>query len=143
MTPCTCPAPGYCPARGREVSSMGFRVCRGGNEAAIERYFRGGTTAARPARREVAPTSGPINCVYLGGPVRGADGGTATKLCPTCRGNVRLKLYECHHPGHAASPVTTDKDCRACRDYSTRRIEPEIVMVGGDPVMNHWRGGAG
>jgi hypothetical protein len=34
--------------------------------------------------------------------------------CPTCKGNVKVKVFECNHPKH---DETTIKDCQDCYDY--------------------------
>ena len=52
------------------------------------------------------PAGRPV-CVYLGEPFGLRD-------CASCRGTVRIKIYECHHPAHAE---TTLSYCRTCPDY--------------------------
>lgn len=47
------------------------------------------------------------SCLYLGGQI----GETS---CPTCRGNVRLKVYRCDHPRHRETTLT---ECRVCEEY--------------------------
>jgi hypothetical protein len=57
------------------------------------------------------------DCAYLGEAIKDADGRQAERNCPTCQGNVRVKVFACRHPGHAGDPTTTIKDCRTCGDY--------------------------
>jgi O-antigen biosynthesis protein len=54
-----------------------------------------------PAR----PRAGP--CTYLGKQVGLRD-------CPSCRGNVRVKVFSCSHPNHHE---TTISECQRCSDY--------------------------
>ncbi|WP_339910220.1 hypothetical protein [Symmachiella dynata] len=39
---------------------------------------------------------------------------TGERLCPTCGGSVRVKLFACGHPNHSE---TTMRDCLLCNDY--------------------------
>lgn len=96
-------------------------------------------TSVEPApARTTAKRRGP--CAFLGPAVMGADGKAETVECPTCSGNVRLKVFGCGHPGHDGT--TTEKGCRACSDWEAREEEVVAVRVGkGDPVINYWRGG--
>ena len=43
---------------------------------------------------------------------------TGLRDCPTCRGNVKVKLYACSHPHHQS---TTISDCLRCADYRPRQ----------------------
>jgi hypothetical protein len=49
-------------------------------------------------------------CLYLGDLLR-------QEHCTTCRGNVRVKVFECAHPEHQ---MTTIRQCAACVDYEQR-----------------------
>jgi hypothetical protein len=40
---------------------------------------------------------------------------TGWRDCPTCRGNVRLKIFACAHPEHVE---TTRQECRICPDFA-------------------------
>lgn len=148
MNDCTCTEPGYCTRHAREVTATGLRVCRGGDARSIAAYFGGGGQRRRGADGATeavvaTPATGPDRsapCVYLGAAVEGEDGRQATRDCGTCRGTVRLKVFACLHPGHAADPTTTAKECTRCRDYA--RELPALETAGGDAEMNYWRGGA-
>jgi hypothetical protein len=39
---------------------------------------------------------------------------TGERLCATCRGNVRLKVFACSHPAHTE---TTWDECKRCPDH--------------------------
>ncbi|MEX0937776.1 MAG: hypothetical protein WDZ59_07935 [Pirellulales bacterium] len=47
-------------------------------------------------------------CFYLGEQ-------SGTRDCRTCRGSVKLKVFQCHHPAHQE---TTYEACKHCRDYT-------------------------
>lgn len=46
-------------------------------------------------------------CLYLGDKIR-------EEPCATCRGDIRIKVYQCNHPDHAE---TTIRDCTSCFDF--------------------------
>lgn len=46
-------------------------------------------------------------CEYLGAQI-------ALRECPSCRGNVKVKVFACSHPTH---DTTTIDDCLHCSDY--------------------------
>lgn len=48
-----------------------------------------------------------IPCFHLGEQ-------TGLRECPSCQGNVRLKVFACHHPAHQE---TTLDECRFCSEY--------------------------
>ena len=48
------------------------------------------------------------NCQHLGSQ-------TGERNCPTCAGNVRLKVFACSHPLHRE---TTLPECSTCRDFA-------------------------
>lgn len=149
MNECQCHGPGYCKPRGRDVTAMGQRICRGGDPRSIAAYFGDGDAAVRAAGargvRAAAEEERAGPCVYLGEALRDAAGLGVTRDCATCRGTVRSKVFGCGHPGHDGT--TTLKECQSCRDYAPRdpvAIEagPMAVPTSVDPVMNYWRGGA-
>jgi NifU-like protein involved in Fe-S cluster formation len=37
------------------------------------------------------------------------------RQCPTCRGNVRIKVFDCRHPSH---DTTTLDECKVCPDFA-------------------------
>ena len=43
--------------------------------------------------------------------------------CPTCKGSVRLKVYQCHHPLHSD---TTIRECKICLDYEPRLAKGSV-----------------
>ncbi|MCB1063660.1 MAG: glycosyltransferase family 2 protein [Verrucomicrobiae bacterium] len=49
--------------------------------------------------------------------------------CKTCRGNVRQKVFACHHPRHANATI---RGCQACGDYTpgSGRHAVETWVVG-------------
>jgi hypothetical protein len=51
---------------------------------------------------------GNSQCKYLGPPT-GEE-----RECDTCKGRVRLKVFQCHHPAHGC---TTLSQCRGCADF--------------------------
>jgi hypothetical protein len=132
---CECHSAGYCISRGREVSKLGHRICKSGDPRSVLAYFGDGENS-RTVKGVAAGGSKFGTCAYLGGPINDSSGRQLVQNCPTCKGTVKLKVFGCEHPGHVADPTTTSKVCERCRDYATR-----LPVVGGDPVMNHWRGG--
>jgi hypothetical protein len=62
-------------------------------------------------------------CIYLGEAVRDAEARPVTRVCRSCEGYVRQKVFACHHPGHAADPTTTHRACEHCPDYEPNRGE--------------------
>src|SRR5258708_24436567 len=56
------------------------------------------------AQQSVAPAG---RCLFLGEPA-------GWRQCPTCSGNVRLRVYDCRHPWHK---TTTLKECRQCHEF--------------------------
>lgn len=131
---CDCPGPGHCPRWGKVVSRTGWKVCRGGDPRSVEAYFgvEAGTRTVNVART-------PGQCAYLGPLLLDEHGRPRTKLCPSCRGTVRLKLRACDHPTHAADPTTTEKECKRCRDFAAERPPPR---VSDNPELDYWRGGS-
>lgn len=79
------------------------------------------------------PAPARTSCVYFGAPALDADGDQKLTPCLTCPGEVRLKVFQCGHPGHSADPTTTIPRCESCADHAERL---------GDPEMNFWRGGS-
>jgi hypothetical protein len=56
------------------------------------------------------------SCIYLGEKL-------GDRLCDTCRGNVRLKVFKCAHPFH---PDTTIRNCQSCNDYEPQHNVGQI-----------------
>ena len=110
--PCDCGLGAACFAR--RVDDP--RLCRPEYRRHVLLLSRPGRVVAAVVAPPVAPRPPP--CVHLGEPLREPDGTRATRACPTCAGLVRLKLWACGHPGHAADPTTTEPGCRACPDYA-------------------------
>ncbi len=140
MGDCECTGPGYCVKRGVEVSRLGYQICKSGNERSIDRYFapevKTPSSAPPPERRYGATQarSADAPCAYLGDFVHDASGRQVLTDCRTCRGTVKLKVRECHHPGHVGKPRTTEKDCGRCRDYSQ-----VIQLPPGPNIAAHLR----
>ena len=57
-----------------------------------------------------------IPCYYFGKQ-------TGEKPCKTCRGNVRLKVYVCHHELH---DETTIRECERCDDYDGQLADQKV-----------------
>src|SRR5271166_753685 len=130
---CECNGPGYCVKRGREVTAMGWNICRAGNQRHIDMYFNSSPVDNYPrSKAKNRP------CSYLGEAVL-MNGKQALRDCLTCRGNVQLKVFSCLHPGHALDPTTTYKACERCPDYTTDLVQ--IASLGENLEMNHIRGG--
>jgi hypothetical protein len=55
---------------------------------------------------------------------------TGLRDCPSCLGNVRLKVFACSHPAHGE---TTLQDCGACADHEER--EPQMASGGREPAV--------
>lgn len=72
----------------------------------VMRYLN--VSSADPAHSTGAPRPHP--CRHLGAQ-------TGEQPCRTCRGNVRRKVFQCHHPRHQS---TTIQQCLRCRDYKPR-----------------------
>lgn len=49
-------------------------------------------------------------CVHLGKEI-------GLRECQSCQGRVRIKLYACHHPGHAETILN---ECFRCPDFNSR-----------------------
>ena len=50
------------------------------------------------------------SCLHLGEQ-------TGLRACPSCAGNVQIKVFACQHPEHQS---TTMEECRFCADYEPR-----------------------
>lgn len=66
-----------------------------------------------------------MDCGYLGAPTG------ETHLCPTCKGTVRLKVFDCVHPAHGQVTV---KDCEVCSDYLQKPQAPSIAPTPTPPA---------
>jgi hypothetical protein len=55
-------------------------------------------------------------CMYLGEQ-------TGLRDCPTCRGNIKLKEFRCHHPAHTTTIIN---ECHVCFDYEARLARGSI-----------------
>ena len=51
------------------------------------------------------------------GPCRHLGAEVGLRDCPTCGGNVRIKVFACDHPAHGE---TTLAECGACADHEER-----------------------
>jgi len=117
MTPCPCP-PGPCEHYPHPATPR-LAQCRAGTSGlprwqevalleAFARFCEGKPPGALPCVAQAArPADAP--CVHRGAVLR-AEG------CPTCRGNVRVKVFGCAHP--VAGPETTLARCRGCPHYT-------------------------
>lgn len=57
-------------------------------------------------------------------PCRHLGSQTGEQQCRTCRGNVRRKVFQCHHPRHQS---TTIQQCVKCRDYKPRPPSQKVA----------------
>jgi hypothetical protein len=57
-------------------------------------------------------------------PCRHLGAQTGEQPCRTCRGNVRRKVFDCHHPRHHS---TTLQQCLRCRDYKPRPPSQKVA----------------
>ncbi len=72
-------------------------------------------SSASPEQRAGGPSPHP--CRHLGAQ-------TGEQQCRTCRGNVRRKVFQCHHPRHQ---TTTIQHCQKCRDYKPRPPSQKVA----------------
>src|SRR5579863_5857395 len=56
----------------------------------------------------------PTKIIHRAGPCRYLGAQIGWRDCPTCIGNVRLKVFACAHPNHES---TTYDECHQCQDY--------------------------
>jgi hypothetical protein len=99
--------------------------------------------APPPAGRRAAPAPARSTCRHLGDPIEGEGGEQATRRCGTCRGEVRLKLWACLHPGHEGRPETTARECSRCPDYEAGGAGQKAEGTAGmNEGINYWRGGS-
>ena len=76
----------------------------------------------KPPPEEFLPHFGSIaanhngKCWFLGEQVGLRD-------CPSCNGNVRLKVFDCRHVEHE---VTTLEECNRCVDYEPQLRRPAV-----------------
>jgi hypothetical protein len=66
------------------------------------------------------PLSFPAAEALPRGPCRHLGEETGLRDCPTCLGNVRIKVFVCHHPAHVE---TTIQECLVCPDHEEREQE--------------------
>lgn len=64
-------------------------------------------TSFRPFEQPTRALEPDARCAFLGN-------ATGWRQCTSCRGNVRLRVFECQHPWHNS---TTLGECRNCRDF--------------------------
>jgi hypothetical protein len=63
-------------------------------------------------------TASEPRCAFLGNAV-------GWHTCPTCRGNVKLRMYDCRHPWH---DTTTLRECRACTEFQQREEDRHVAQ---------------
>lgn len=78
-------------------------------------------TSSEPSNRRPYPalvaTKRNGTCQFLGDLKRTED-------CKTCRGEVKLKIFQCDHPEH---DETNLRECRACVDYELRLSHQRVT----------------
>lgn len=126
MNDCYCTGPGLCQKRGCVVTKIGHRICSQSDPDSIRAYFGIGGNAKRAAVVRASKNTRAQPCVWLGPPVM-ANGVQVLRECRTCQGNVRLKVSGCNHPGHAAEPTTTSKECERCSDYQSVAVASQVA----------------
>lgn len=114
ISDCVCLDPGMCRVRGKPVSHLGIKICRGGDPRKIADYF--GTPTA-PSNGTSKPSF--IPCQYLGDWIREESGVHRTAPCSGCVKTVHIKIYECQHEAHNGE--TTIKECQSCVDFVARQ----------------------
>jgi len=70
----------------------------------------------RPVELPTAVSERKGDCTFLGP-------ATGWRRCPTCRGNVRLRVYECLHPWHDS---TTIPECQKCAEYQSLGVTRQV-----------------
>jgi hypothetical protein len=101
LPPFYCAHPDVCTPN-QHVTAELCRICSHWREPTPE-VFRPFPPVALPP-----PDAGP--CFHLGGQTHLRD-------CPTCRGNVRVKVFACEHPLHVE---TTLAECARCGEHDER-----------------------
>lgn len=111
VTPCECTAPGWCARHRCEKSRHDFELCRRRKDwfAAFE---KGETMLQRPS---ASPPPLRDDCRH-----RGEELGTEN--CPTCRGNIRIKVFACelHERCSLQKALEGTACCARCGDYEAK-----------------------
>jgi hypothetical protein len=92
------------------------RVGAGADDAEAERWHKVRTLAERNLEAEIPleestapwPRRALVACGYQGAPIEKCDFATAS-------GRVPVVVFHCHHPEHE---ITTESECRLCRDWA-------------------------
>ncbi len=111
VTTCECTAPGWCERHRCQKSRHDFELCRR-REDWFAAFERGDTVIQRPP----AP-SPPLrnNCRHWGEEL-------GTEDCPSCRGNIRIKVFACniHDRCTLRKALEETACCAGCGDYETQ-----------------------
>ncbi len=113
-----------------------YDICRGGTDLGphVEQQYR--DHWARQVEMGVGATPGhPLTCPHLGEGVT-ENGKAKERECPSCRGNVRLKLFRCRHPAREPEEITLT-DCQTCpfRPRDTSKAEKVVLRCGNDKFL--------
>lgn len=105
LTPCECQREGWCVRHGCFKSAPLVRKCQ-----LDVRFFQYWEQGRGPGQCASPPRAEP--CRHLGETV-------SEEPCPTCKGAVRVKVFECalHGKCTKALQISSLACCQACRDY--------------------------
>ncbi|MDB5386237.1 MAG: hypothetical protein JWM11_1883 [Planctomycetaceae bacterium] len=111
LTNCECTQPGWCERHHCEKNRHLFEMCR-----RLKAWFRLWEQGEGPGQQR-SPTAYPASrgpCLHRGEEFR-------TEECPTCGGNVRVKIFSCqvHQECSLSSRLTAIKNCLDCADFET------------------------
>ncbi len=103
-TPCECLQAGYCPRHQCEKTTYQFEMCR-----RMESWFALYEGGRGPGQRRLRRP----DCRYRGDVVR-------TEMCPTCSGQIQLKVFQCKLYTECTIPAKLPAvhDCASCSDFS-------------------------
>lgn len=109
VTPCECAEPGWCQRHQCQKSWPLFELCQRRLDV-FEAWERG--ALGKPVSAELRTPHQASDCIH-----RGAE--VDRVICPTCRGHVELKVFNCavHVRCVMARPVDGMQVCTRCTDY--------------------------
>ena len=119
VTDCECTEAGWCERHQCHKSEFWYQRC--------QRYpslFAAWEKGHGPGQvRQTGTTSYPsirASCVSVREVLREEE-------CPSCRGNVRIKVFRCELHGECtlSSKLSSVRACRACPDYVAERVTEE------------------
>jgi hypothetical protein len=127
MTPCECSAPGFCARHQCEKDRSLYELCRRNPEfyAAWERG------ELRPGQQQSAVSE------RLRVPCRHRQSETREVTCPSCRGQVRLKVFGCNRHGECTVGAVAGAIvcCLSCLDYDAVVRTAEERVLSAESVV--------